>query len=60
MQHVLCKKGDRKGKRERERKVTCLFVVVVGFGVVESNKELVVASREVVDAENEFKLNKDV
>ena len=40
--------------------LTCLLVVVVGFGVVESDIELVVASREVVDAENEFKSNEDV
>ena len=32
----------------------------MGFGVVESDIELVVASREIVDAENEFKSNEDV
>ena len=31
----------------------------MGFGMVESNIALAVASREVVDAENEFKLNED-
>ena len=46
--------------RERDREVKCLPVVVVGFGVVESDTELVVASKEVMDAENEFKSNEDV
>ena len=35
------------------------LVVVVRFGVVESDIELVVDLREVVDAEYEFKLNED-
>ena len=53
-------KMERLREREREIEVTCLLVVVVGFGVVESDIELVVASREVVDAGIEFNLNEDV
>ena len=54
------KEREKVCERGREREVKCLPVVVVGCCVVEFDTELVVASREVVDAENEFKSNEDV
>ena len=55
------REGEKKWREKRsEIKITCLLVVVVGFGEVENDIELAVASREVVDAENDFKLNEDV